>query len=75
MIENILILFVVVCLVWHVARNRGYKAGEKFANEYRYTEGYKTGVFDTEEEFKDMCRLPDDELMERINKIRKNESR
>jgi len=70
--ENLSILIITVIAVWFIARNVGYKAGKKSTNESKFSEGYKKGIKSAQKDFHKMCCLSDDELMDRVNEIRKN---
>ena len=66
------IVTLVICLIieYKIVHNYAYKKGKKEADRNSKTEGYEMGVEDTKKDFYKMLSLPDEELMERIGKIR-----
>ena len=65
----ILIVFIVGKLTW----NRAYKKGKEECEGISYNDGYKNGVKCVEDEIRELIKLPDEDIIERIKKFAKKE--
>ena len=72
MLEQFVIVVILLIIVGKLSWNHGRKKGRGEANEISRIEGYHQGKKKVEDEIRELCELPNKDIVKRVKSFCKN---
>ena len=73
MVDQFVIVLIVLIIVGKLSWNRGRKRGKEECTVEEYNKGFKAGKESVEKDIRELEKLPDKEILQRIHNFGKKE--